>query len=272
MTGWVADLSRAWPALTGRILRSLGADGAIGYAGCDDTSKNVSRERFDDWGNVGLWRALVIENGAEDLKGGASVGARQGKALYNAAGSLGYDRDNCVLFASADWDSRGRDLDAIDAAMGAFNDYVPVPGLYGNSYALDRTHASGNVDKFWQSESVSFSNGISQVANMLQIYNDGRAHGFALDVNNILIQPLGFMGEPHTIQPEDDDMKAYLAAQPTNPVQYWLIAYDFSHKVPITQGVYEGLQATGNYNGFPGGSGMDQTTLVKIPTLDATAQ
>lgn len=263
---WIADLSKGWPTITGSILKGLGAGGVIVYAGCQDQAKNVSKARFQDYLTSGLKTALVVEDLADSLKGGKAIGQQQGESLYNAAGSLGYDRDHCVLYASADWNSRGADLDAIEAAMDGFGESIPFPGIYGNSYAIDRCWETATADSFWQSESTSFSYGLSVHTNIQQIFNDPRAKGYALDVNAIIRTPIGLMGE--TIPPEDDDMKAYLAAQPTTPPQYWVIAYDLSHKVPLTEAVYNALKTGGQYQGFPHG-GMDQTTIVKIPTLDA---
>jgi len=197
------DLSRAWPTVTGAIVVEKGAKFVIVYAGCDDATKNVSKDRFDDYLRSGLWVALVIENSATALQGGKPTGQQQGAAVVRAASELGYAYNTCVLFASADWNSQSQtDLNEIQQAMIGFAESVPVPGLYGNSYALNLEKLEG-----WQSDSQSFSSGVSQYAVMLQKYNDPRAGGLDVDVNVIQHLPLHFM-EASMSFPTDDSVKA----------------------------------------------------------------
>lgn len=188
------DLSRDWLTITGADVVSKGAKFVIVYTGCDDTSKNVSKTRFDDYLSSGLAVALVIENSATSLQGGKPVGQAQGAAVVDGASALGYDYQRCVLFAAADWNSQSTsDLSAIQQALLGFSESVPVPGLYGNSFALNLERLEG-----WQSDSQSFSDGVSQYAVLLQKYNDPRAGGLDVDVNVIQHLPLRFMGETVT--------------------------------------------------------------------------
>lgn len=200
---WVADLSWAWPTLDGATLRNLGAEGVIAYAGCNDASKNVGKTRFDDWRAHGLWVGLVCEDSATYLQGGFQAGVAQAQRLVTAASSLGYDYHNCVLFLSADWNVQSQaDLGAVYAACSGAKAHIPHLGLYSNSYALD--HCAQLLSVGWQSDSTSFSNGLSAHANLQQIYNDPRAQGKSLDVNNIIRLPLLMEGEPVT-QPAPKD-------------------------------------------------------------------
>lgn len=184
------DLSRGWSTITVDEIVATGAKFAIVYAGCDDTTKNISQTRFNEYRSK-LAVALVIENSATSLQGGKPIGQAQGAKIVAAAESLGYDRATCVLFASADWNSQSQaDLSDIQQAMLGFSESVSVPGLYGNSFALNLERIEG-----WQSESQSFSDGVSQYAVLLQKFNDPRAGGLDVDVNVIQHLPLHFMGE-----------------------------------------------------------------------------
>jgi hypothetical protein len=222
---WIADLSFDWPNLPGSVLTSLDADGVIGYAGCTDDRKNVSRDRFQDWLDSGLSVGLVIENGTTDLQGGASVGRAPGQALADAADKLGYDIEHCVLFASADWNARGTDVAAVVDAMDAFGEWVDYPGIYGNSYVIDACHDARVADSFWQSDSTSFSYGISPHAHLLQRYNDPRAQSLALDVNDILKPSIGLMGETtlaDSLTKGTDDMVLWINADDNGRSAFWL--------------------------------------------------
>lgn len=191
---FVADVSFDSASMTGAILTSLGCSGVIGYAGCADTAKNVSKATFEDWLAHGLQVSLVIENGATDMANPAN-GAPMGHAILTAAQALGYDVANCVLWASADFDvpPGSKTLAAVDECMAAFSGVVPNGGLYANSYAIDYSWHSGSAVKWWQSDSKSFSNGTSVHAHLQQQFNDPRAKGQPIDVNDILRTPLGFM-------------------------------------------------------------------------------
>lgn len=204
---FIVDASFAHAQITPAALAKIGAAGAILYAGCDDTSKNTSKAELHALLDAGFAVGLVIENGAQDMAGGRSIGRQLGAAIVTAAKQLGYDWENSVLYTSADWDTRGATLEQVDAAMAGFGEHVPHPGLYGNSYALDHCTTTGHAEFRWQSDSTSFSNGPSRHAHLLQRYNDPRAGALrsAVDVNDIATTPLGLMGET---MPLDADVKA----------------------------------------------------------------
>ncbi len=226
---FVVDASYGHAKITPANMAAIGATGAILYAGCSDAGKNATKAEVQTLLDAGIHVGLVIENTAQGMAGGASVGARLGEALLAGAKAVGYDVDNCALYTAADWNSRGTDLDGIDAAMHAFGQVVPHPGLYGNSYALDRCAQTGHAEFFWQSDSAAFSNGPSAHAHLLQRFNDPRAHGLPLDVNDIQNTPLGLMGETMSLDPNDPvivKLEASIAAlaaevQSLATVQVW---------------------------------------------------
>lgn len=190
----VADLSYGWPSLDGATLVHAGFGGVIGYAGCNDTGKNVSKARFQDWIANGLAVSLVIENGPRDPLAGKSEGVAQGKSLKAAAITLGYDWEHYVLFSGADFDTVPANQAQEVAFFQGFNSVLPVPGFYGDLQALDYVHTM--IACGWQSDSTSFSQRqISPYADLVQLYNDPRAHGLALDVNEVHSTPLHFMNE-----------------------------------------------------------------------------
>lgn len=259
MSQWIADVSYAWDEMTSAKLKELGAVGVIGYAGCEDTAKNVGKARFEDWANSGLWVALVIENSGTSLLGGKAVGESQGSALVNAARNLGYDVDHCVLFASADWNSQsGSDLEAIQQAMVGFDSYVPVPGLYGNSYALNLENLEG-----WQDSSDSFSNGLSGAAQLKQNYNDPRAGGNQIDVNDVIKQPLHFMGETMS-QPTNPEIEADVKAELDTGTGQGEPDWASTNKAELA--TTEGLVNKENQE-----LGNESTILAAITTLQNTA-
>jgi glycoside hydrolase-like protein len=192
---FIIDASFAHAEMTPSALRGIGASGAILYAGCDYAPKNATRAEVQALLSAGLMVGLVIENFATDALKGAVEGARQGRNIRAAAVAMGYDVDHCVLFAGADWNTQANQEPAVDAFMAAFAREVGVPGFYGNSYAIDYVATGKHAQVFWQSDSTSFSYGPSPHAHLLQRFDDPRARGLALDVNDIQNTPLRLMGE-----------------------------------------------------------------------------
>lgn len=195
---FIVDASFGHAAVTPDAMRRIGASGAILYAGCSDPTKNATAAEVHALLDAGFSVGLVIEETATALRGGYDVGLAHGRAIVAAARAMSYDVDGCVLYASGDWNTQGSDLDAVSAAMHGFASVVPVPGYYGNSYAIDRVVAQGHARFGWQSDSASFSNGASANAHLLQRYNDPRAGGLPVDVNDIARTPLGLMGDDMT--------------------------------------------------------------------------
>ena len=56
--------------------------------------------------------------------------------------------------------------------------------------------------------------------------------------------------------------KGYLASDGSG--RHWVIAFDLSSRVEVTDGAFQGMVKTGFYTGNPG---IDQTTLVRIPDV-----
>jgi len=220
---FVADLSYGWPTLTGEILHNLGVFGVIGYAGCDDAGKNVSKQRLADWLAHGLQVALVIENGERDLDNGTTVGNAQASSILGAAEQLGYDWEHSVLFTGADFNEGVGDYPKTLAAFQAFAHHIPIPGYYGDSDSIDYLAAHGFPHAiYWQSSSASYSpKHPTENAWLQQRYGDARAHGHALDVNDILKTPLPFMGAnmsaPSAKDIANEVWKHIIYAQGTDP-------------------------------------------------------
>lgn len=223
---YVYDASFGHAQITPHAVAAAGADGVILYAGCADTAKNVTAAELRALLDAGVHVGLVIENYATDAIGGAAVGAAQGQAIANAAARLGYDVANCVLFAGYDTDSHPADWPHLLAFMEAFAKFVPVPGFYGDSDAIDFLHARHPGWVFWQSNSTSFSPlNPTPNAHLLQHYNDPRAHGLPVDVNTVERVPLHLMGEDVAIT--DADIQKIWAndlsdGTTTQPAAAWL--------------------------------------------------
>lgn len=193
---FVLDYSFGHAELTPAKMTALGAEGGIAYAGCDLLAKNITLAEFTALIKAKKLMALVIENFAADALQGAPAGDKHGRNLLAAAHALGYDADNCVLFWGYDTDSHPDDWPKILAAMEAFATHIPVPGYYGDSDSIDYLHARHPHWVYWQSDSRSFSpKNPTPNAHLLQLYNDPRAHGAPVDVNNVNRTPLRFMNE-----------------------------------------------------------------------------
>jgi hypothetical protein len=204
MTGtWIADASFGHAAITPAALAKVGARGVIAYCGCDDSAKNITKPEFQALIAAGFEVGLVIENQADDAMKGIAEGVRQGRNILAGARALGYDTGNCVLFAGADWNTQPSEYATVDKFQGAFSQMVPVAGFYGNSYAIDYVFAHGHAVVGWQSDSSSFSYGPSAHANLLQRYNDPRAGGLPVDVNDIAHDQLRLMGADMPLTPAD---------------------------------------------------------------------
>lgn len=196
VSDFLVDLSRAWKTTTAADIHRIGAFGALPYTGCDDTSKNISAERLAEYLAADLWCGLFIENAANAFGNGA--GKILAAHVLTGARSIGYDVDHCVLLASADWNATTeRDYAGILSDWNAYADVVPIPGYYGDSDSMDYLfeHAMRPPYVCIQSESGSFSpEHPSPHANIWQRYQDPRAGGLDVDVDDILFGPLFLMG------------------------------------------------------------------------------
>lgn len=186
---FVVDVSSGYLACTPAALARIGAAGVIFYTGCDDTRKNVDRATFAAALDAGYQVALVIENGERDMLGGDKAGVYLGQQWLRGAEALGYDVANCIGYTAADWHVLPAQYAAVGDAFGAFAAELAVAGLYANGPMLDQVSAAG----YWNSDSTSFG-AISHKANLIQRYNDPRAGGLPVDVDDIAAAPLHFMG------------------------------------------------------------------------------
>lgn len=194
----IADVSFAHEVATGAALVALGISGVIGYAGCNDTRKNVPPARYADWLANGLEVGLVIENAATDMNLGAATGAAQGKAIAASARALGHTG---LVLTSADWNVSSAQVANVIAAQSAFEANVGnlPPGIYSNQRTLDAWWAVNPRTILWQSDSTSFSNGTSIHAHAQQLYNDPRAKNLSadIDISSVLKTPMFMQGETH---------------------------------------------------------------------------
>lgn len=212
---FVLDYSSGHAELTPAKMKALGSAGGIAYAGCDYTAKNIAPAEFKALVDAGFLMALVIENFADDALQGAAAGEKHGRNLLTAAQALGYDIANCVGFWGYDTDSHPDDWPKIRAAMEAFAKFIPVVGYYGDSDSIDYLHKPHPNWVYWQSDSLSFSPlNPTPNAHLLQRYNDPRAKGAPVDVNNVLRTPLRFMNEN-----EDHKMADGLSAKALAQIQ-----------------------------------------------------
>lgn len=201
---FVVDLSRGFTTITGAQLVGLGATGFIAYIGCDDTSKNITKARFQEYLSEGLTGALVIENGQQDVLGGDKAGAYYGEKWLAGAESVGYDVAHRIGFCSSDFnETTATQYAETTDCMLAFAGTVPVAGYYGDGDSINHVIPAGGGIYGWQDDSASFTPGgeTSIHARLQQRYADARAQGLAVDVNDVIGTPLYFMGE--TVQLDD---------------------------------------------------------------------
>lgn len=217
---FVVDFASSYKTITGVQLMAIGASGWIAYTGCNNTAKNISKSRFQEYIDTGIPGALVIENGTQDVLGGEKAGASLAQHVMAGAEALGYDVAHCALATSADFNetTATQYAETVDC-MGAFGSLVPVPVYYGDGDSIDHVIPATRCVYGWQSDSTSFSpSGTSSHARLQQIYNDPRAKGLVVDVNNILESPLYFMGENVTTP---GDITAAVWAQPIAVPTVW---------------------------------------------------
>lgn len=218
---FVVDLSSGYASTTGAQLTAIGAAGFIAYTGCDNTAKNITKARFQEYLSEGLIGALVIENGPQDVLGGDKAGAYYGQKWLAGAESVGYDIANSIGFCSSDFNetTATQYQETIDC-MGAFGAYVPIPGYYGDGDSIDHVIPATCCVYGWQDDSTSFTPGgkTSTHARLQQRYADARAHGLPVDVNDVLGTPLLFMGENVTTP---GDITAAVWAQPIAVPTVW---------------------------------------------------
>ena len=214
----VVDFSFAHASVTPAKLKGLdGCIGGIAYAGCNDTSKCITKAELTALLDAGFSMGLVIENGEQDVLGGAPVGTAQGKAIVAAAKTLGYDWQNCVLFSGADFnENTTTQYKKTLASMEAFAKIVPVPGYYGDSDSIDYLYSKHKDWWYWQSDSTSFSpKNPTKNAALLQRYNDSRLPKnlkSLVDVNDLLKTDLPLMGDlPMDQATFDKLMDSYLS-------------------------------------------------------------
>lgn len=203
MTGFVVDGSFGLveQRVTGKQLLAIGASGVIGYVS-PDPSKNLTPSMLDDYLTSGLTVGLVWENTDHDMLS-PGAGSLYGDSAYKQGRTLGYDTDNCVIYAAADWNVQVSELPLVNGFMSRFGSYVPHPGIYSNQRTLDMLAVTGHAEYFWQSNSKSYSNGTSTHANLQQLYADPRALKLPVDINNIVRTPLGMMGENMKLDADD---------------------------------------------------------------------
>lgn len=196
---FVFDCSFGHDRMTPTAVDGAGASGVVLYAGCQDGRKNATKAEVQALLDHGLMVGLVIENGPQDMSQGRGLGIQYATNLYTAAQALGYDRDGCVLFTAADWDVTATDVAMVDQFMQGFREVIPVPGLYGDREALDYCAQRGHAVGFWQTDAMGWSGGeTSTHAHMQQRFNDPRAHGLPVDVNDLLRTDLPLMGADMT--------------------------------------------------------------------------
>lgn len=191
---WIADFSFAHDELTGALLARLGAAGAIGYVS-DNPAKNLTAENLAGLLAHDLWVGLVFEDTEIDMRAGAAGGLRHGQVAYFEADTIGYDAENCVIFAADDENTGPADLPTVLAYMDAFASQVPRPGYYGDQDSIDWLAARRPQWWYWQTNATGWGNGISRNAHLVQRYGDTRAQGLSLDVNDIQRTGVPFMGD-----------------------------------------------------------------------------
>lgn len=190
--GWVADLSFVHDDLSAAQVLMAGASAVIGYVS-SNPAKNLTKANVSDYLGSGLNVGLVYEDTESDMIGGRPAGQIHGLSATNQGKRIGYDVDSCVIFAANDRNAGPNDLETVLAYMDGFAFYVPRPGYYGDQDSIDWLAARRPRWYYWQSSSLAYGVGRSRNAHLLQRYNDPRARGLPLDVNDVQIPGIPFM-------------------------------------------------------------------------------
>jgi hypothetical protein len=191
---WVADFSFAHDAITGAELARIGAAGAIGYVS-DHPEKNLTAANLRDLQLAGIPTALVFEDAVDDMAGNPSLGSGHGQVAVTQARAIGYDPESCTIFAADDRNTGPADWPNVLAYMDNYAKQVRWPGYYGDQDSIDWLAPQRPDWVYWQSDSMSFGNGVSRNAHLVQHYNDVRCQGLALDVSDIARPGVRWLGE-----------------------------------------------------------------------------
>lgn len=199
----IADVSFGRESVTGAALVARGFVGVIGYVS-KTPAKNLTAAEIADFRAHGLMVGLTYEDSATWMLGGAPAGHAAGILAAQQAATIGYPAD-CIIGASADFNVSPGELGTVIACYSAFSQHVRAAG-YGARRFLDGIPAG---DTRWQTNAGSWSSSqIDPAAALLQFYDDPRAGGLPVDVNEVRTVPVGLMGEPPVppTVPADDQL------------------------------------------------------------------
>lgn len=200
---WIADVSFGHDAMTGALLAAHGVPGVIGYVS-DHPEKNLTKANLADLLAHDLAVGLVFEDTVDDMHSNPPLGHGHGVTAFNEARAIGYDAQNCVIFAADDRNTGPDDWPAVLAYMDAFAQSVPVVGYYGDQDSIDWLYTRRPHWLYWQSDSTSFGTGISAHTDLIQRYNDPRVASLPLDASDILTHRVPFMGDDMYTQTDRD--------------------------------------------------------------------
>lgn len=175
MTYLGVDSAASISASAAKILRENGISFVGRYLVPPGMHKDLKAEEIKAIHDAGLAILLCWEIGAEDVKGGAERGSKDGGRAKALAEGFGVPAGTTIFFA-CDYCPVQGDYPAIEAylraAQAACRPYVA--GLYGPAKIVDYIAERGACGKFWQC--IAWSEGkISQHMNVYQYQWSGGA-------------------------------------------------------------------------------------------------
>lgn len=172
----VWDYSFARPNLAGQ-----GLEGVVRYLDFLPNGKVLSIAERDQIFSLGIPILLNWENGATDMRGGASVGATHGKEANRQADTLGWPKDRPIVY-SADWDVQPGEYNAVEAYLRAASAQGRPAGFYGGIGPLDAMVSRGATAWAWQT--LAWSHG--KVSPNAMLYQDGVNSPNGTDHNKVM--------------------------------------------------------------------------------------
>jgi hypothetical protein len=195
----------ARPVPTAQQVLGAGYVGVVRYIGFDPAQrpKCITAAEYADMDTHGVGVALVYENQAGDMLGGAQAGTVAAQRARQWATRIGFPAARPIYYA-CDTDIVTADqfdavIDYLRAAAAADGGVGRV-GVYGEYDVLERAAAAGAASWFWQTRAWSGGR-VNARAQLRQEIGQVTVGGVACDRNTLLAEDWG----QHNAVPEQED-------------------------------------------------------------------
>jgi hypothetical protein len=203
----VLDYSSGWP--TPAAIKAARYVGVVRYIGTPGRGKNLTRVEYAQMKAAGIPVALVYEDTAGWMQGGARAGAAAARAVEDDAESCGMDDLPCCYLAS-DQDvvtkgQMGAVMDCLDGASTVWG--LGVTGIYGELDVVDAALDPKGRHATWGWQTVAWSHGVvSQRAHLYQHAGYVYPGGVQCDRSTVLRANWGQVPRPGGAPSKEEDV------------------------------------------------------------------